>query len=139
MPECHNCPYNGKGNPICLTCPGPPETNHKGRTHLSMDAGEGGQTLGEVEAAMSRKKPFERAECREAQPETEAETEAARRVAYEFTSLTAQEFGLAQALMRGQSMAQAARGLGLTKAAVSARVRKLVQKHPSFRFLRLEG
>lgn len=135
MPECHNCPYNGKGNPICLTCQGPPETNHKGRTHLSMDAGDGGQTMGEAEAALRPKKPFERAECREMTPEMAA----ARRVAYEFTSLSAEEFGLVQALMRGQSMAQAAREMGLTKAAVSARVRKLVERHPAFGFLRRDG
>lgn len=39
MPNCHKCQYNGKSNPICLTCPGPSETpNNHGHTHVSIDA-----------------------------------------------------------------------------------------------------
>lgn len=136
MPECHKCPHNGKGHPECLTCQGPPETNHRGRSHISIDAGDGGQTMGEVEAVLRPdKKPFEPAECREVPPELAA----ALRVVYAFTSLTELEFHLVQRLMRGESMAQIGKRQGVTRAAISAMVKKMVEKHPSFGFLRLEG
>jgi hypothetical protein len=41
--------------------------------------------------------------------------------------------------MRGENMALVGKRQGMTRAAISARVKKLVEKHPSFRFLRLEG
>ncbi len=71
-------------------------------------------------------------------PESEAVT-AARSIAYAFTSLTELEFYLVQRLMRGENMAQIGKRQGMTRAAISARVKKLVQKHPAFRFIRLEG
>lgn len=159
--ECHRCPHNGRQSQACLSCEGPPETNHRGQTFLSINASQGsdGQTFGEVEAALSRKRAQEHAECLEIdvedvdsaqigkdrgslspdhQPESEA-VAAARAVAYAFTSLTELEFYLVQRLMRGESMAQVGKRQGMSRAAISARVKKLVQKHPSFRFLRLEG
>lgn len=159
--ECHRCPHNGQSSTACLSCGGPPDTNHRGQTFLSINASQGsdGQTFGEVEATLSPKRPFERAECLEIdvedvdndrldhdrssvrsdhQPESEAVT-AARAIAYAFTSLTELEFYLVQRLMRGENMAQIGKRQGMTRAAISARVKKLVEKHPAFRFLRLEG
>lgn len=52
MPECHSCQHNGKNSLACLRCPGPPQTNHKGRSHISIDSGASGGTLGEVEAVL---------------------------------------------------------------------------------------
>lgn len=37
MPECHNCPWNGKGSERCLKCAGPADANHHGRTYVSID------------------------------------------------------------------------------------------------------
>ena len=52
MPECHSCKHNGLSWPGCLRCKGPADTNHKGQTFVSLDAGsERGQTLGECEAS----------------------------------------------------------------------------------------
>lgn len=51
MPECHRCEHSGRGRVNCLACAGPAETNHKGRSHVSLDAG-GPQTLGEVDAVI---------------------------------------------------------------------------------------
>jgi len=62
MPECHRCKYDGCCDPHCLRCKGPPATNHKGQTFVSIDAGSGkltrqrsgsanGQTFGEVLAS----------------------------------------------------------------------------------------
>lgn len=162
MPECHNCPENGKQSQACIACNGPADTNHRGQTFLSINSGqrgEDGQTLGEIEATLNDKRPFDRAECLEIdveevdrdplwqnrgfvphdhQPESEAIT-AARAIAYAFTSLTELEFYLVQRLMRGENMAQIGKRQGMTRAAISARVKKLVQQNPAFRFLRLEG
>lgn len=162
MPECHSCLDNGKRSQACLTCNGPADTNHRGQTFLSINAsqqGADGQTFGEVEATLGDKRPSERDDgfgidveevenaqvCYDRsplghyrQPEGEAVT-AARQIAYAFTSLTELEFYLVQRLMRGENMALIGKRQGMTRAAISARVKKLVQKHPAFRFLRLEG
>jgi hypothetical protein len=115
--------------------------------------------LGEIEASLNDKRPFDRAECleidveeveadphgrtrtdadRDGYPESEA-VSVARQVAYAFTSLTELEYHLVQRLMRGENMAQVGKRQGMTRAAISARVKKLVEKHPAFRFLRLDG
>ena len=62
MPECHSCSHNGLSWLGCLRCKGPSETNHKGQTFVSIDAGSGkltrqrsgsanGQTFGEMLAS----------------------------------------------------------------------------------------
>lgn len=54
MPECHKCKHDGKHSKVCVRCAGPGETNHKGRSHISLDASnDGGQTLGDVLAVAS--------------------------------------------------------------------------------------
>lgn len=83
MPECHRCAHDGRRcAAACLSCKGPPETNHKGQTFISLDAGGwSGQTLGEIEAAEAlasdtaddcdqagEKAAFEMAECEELEP-----------------------------------------------------------------------
>jgi hypothetical protein len=169
MPECHTCDRNGKSDPACLKCRGPAETNHRGKTFLSIDAGSDSQsqTLGEVEAAAAGpdgwRAPFEAAECFEVdqdasidpqqggagqeegvcdapqgcEPEPESPLEMARRLAYTFTELSTEEFDVVRRLMRGETMADIGREYGLTRAAISARVRELARKHPAFRFLRV--
>ena len=131
MPECHKCPHNGTGNPICLTCAGPPDTNHRGRSHISIDAGEGAQTLGEVEASMQVQEEADQQTAMEP-----AGIDAARRVLHEFVMLADDDVRLVCSLMRGESMAAVAKREGLTRAAVSWRVKRLVAKHPVFSFLR---
>ena len=38
MPDCHKCPYDGKGSNKCIHCPGPSMTqNNHGLTRLSID------------------------------------------------------------------------------------------------------
>ena len=41
MPECHKCEWDGKQSKRCLKCKGPAETNHKGRSIVSLDAKDG--------------------------------------------------------------------------------------------------
>lgn len=131
MPECHKCPHNGTGSPACLTCAGPPDTNHRGRSHISIDAGEGAQTLGEVAASMQQMQEADQQTAMEP-----AEIDAARRVLHEFVMLADDDVRLVCSLMRGESMAAVAKREGLTRAAVSWRVKRLAAKHPVFSFLR---
>lgn len=38
MPECHQCPYNGKASKKCLSCSGASDKpNNHGRTHVSFE------------------------------------------------------------------------------------------------------
>lgn len=127
MPDCHKCPYNGKGSARCLTCRGPADTNHHGRNHISIDAGDG-QTLGEVEASAAVDRHAD-----EYRPEISPD---AARVAAMMLDLDCDEFVLVKALIRGRTMADVAREAGQTRAAVSARLKRLVERHPVFAFLR---
>ncbi len=97
MPECHSCSHNGLSWLGCLRCKGPPDTNHKGQTFVSLDAGsERGQTLGECEASETfdldsalnevpgvdmdkavGKAAFEMAECFEVEPHPHADRDGA--------------------------------------------------------------
>lgn len=56
MPDCHKCPRNGRPTRACLTCKGPAETNHKGRSHVSLDADSQdsghGQSWADVDAVI---------------------------------------------------------------------------------------
>jgi hypothetical protein len=132
MPECHKCPYNGTGNPICLSCAGPPDTNHRGRSHISIDAGDDAQTLGEVAASIQQMKEADQHDGHK-EP---AGIDAARRVLHEFVTLADDDVRLVCSLMRGESMAAVAKREGLTRATISWRVKRLVAKHPVFSFLR---
>ncbi len=200
MPECHSCSKNGLSWLGCLQCKGPSETNHKGQTFVSFDAGrERGQTLGECEAVSSglfnedpprevdtdaldldtamnaaagdydldndgERAALETAErmgvepaagCdpqaaaadpvaglatsdpeHGAEPEPDSPLDLARKLAFVFTELTTEEFDLVRRLMRGENMADIGRTSGITRAAVSMRVRTLARKHPVFLFLR---
>jgi len=129
MPECHKCLLNGQRSPKCLSCKGPPDTNHKGASHISIDAGEDDRTLGETLASLAV------SDHRGAAPIADA-LDMARLVACEFCSLSASEFALVQQLMRGGTMAGVGRNAKLTRATISARVKRLVARHPVFEFLR---
>jgi DNA-binding NarL/FixJ family response regulator len=131
MPECHRCPYNGKHSKACLKCKGPADTNHKGKSFVSIDSGDG-QTLGEVEAS-ARISVFSHEDVRSRMPRVHPD---AVRVAVAFLSLTQSDFELVQALLGGKNMSDVSRDVGLTRAAISAQVKRLVRKHPVFAFLR---
>jgi len=129
MPECHKCPHDGKGSDACITCGGAAETNHKGRSHVSIDAGDG-QTLGEVEASIAAVwRGWEGERFPEVSPD-------AVKVAAAFLSMDDAEFALVRSLMSGKSMSDVAREEGVTRASVSWRVKRLAGRHPVFAFLR---
>ena len=130
MPECHKCRWNGKRSKRCLTCRGAGDTNHKGQSFVSIDAGDDSQTLGEVEASLMRVRPA---------MDADAVPDVARRIMAAFMDLTPQEFALVQGLMRQRSLADIARDTGETRAAACARLGGIVERHPLFAFLRRNG
>lgn len=127
--DCHKCQHNGKGSTACLSCKGPSETNHKGRSHVSIDAGGNSQTMGEVEASISVMFKDVKSKFPRIHPD-------AAKVALAFLSMDDADFRLVKALLGGKTMASVAREAGLTRAAVSAQVKRLAVKHPVFSFLR---
>lgn len=130
MPECHRCKFNGKGDPRCLTCKGPPEVNNKGRYVVSMDSAESGrQSCGEVAATCKRI-----GTGRSFVPSPELDL--ALKVVYVFAELTPIEFDMVRLLFGGATQSDIARARGLTRQAISLAMRKLVKKHPVFGALR---
>lgn len=135
MPECHKCPHNGKGLPVCLTCEGPPKTlSNAWANHISIDSGDSNQTLGEVEAALQ---VWSEGGRRGDTSLVDNVSPDAWRVAMTMLDLDLDEFRLIKGLLReGKSMATIAREEKLTRAAISARVKRLTERHPVFSFLR---
>lgn len=146
MPECHNCPHNGRANEACLACKGPPETNHKGKTFVSLDAtteGDGGQSAAMVEAAML-------AFGEEPEPDHDDETpspdgadaprcgadmpecceDAARRALAFVLALPNEDLLLLAHRSRGGNMAAFGKVARMSKQAVHIRWARIVRQHP---------
>lgn len=134
MPECHRCEHNGTGSTACLRCRGPAETNHKGRTFLSIDAGDEPQTLGEVEASAAVRY---RQETLEAEASERIDASNLREALRTVFDLSPENFAMVRAFFHGATMADVGRDMGMTRATISARVKRLVKRHPAFAFLRL--
>ncbi len=127
MPECHHCPHNGTASPACLDCKGPPETNHKGKTWVSLDSGEGPQTAAMVEAVME---PIQTAgECGGVAMESCC-ADAARRLLAYLVGLSPTDLSLVLARVRGLPMAAWGRRYGVTKQGAQQRWRAIVRRHP---------
>jgi len=129
VPECHRCQYDGKGDPHCLTCKGPPATNNKGRYVVSRDSGGGHRSEAEVASDTKRISV-----ARTYNPAKELDY--ALEVIYAFVELTQVEFDLVRQLVGGATQSDIARAHGLTRQAISLAMRKLVKKHPVFGVLR---
>lgn len=129
MPECHRCPFDGKGDPRCLTCKGPPEVNNKGRNVVSRDSGNSRRSKAETESDTKRI-PV----ARSYNPPIVFDY--ALEVVYAFSSLSVEEFVLVRMFLNGATQSQMARAQGVTRQAVSLAVKKLVQRHPVFGVLR---
>lgn len=130
MPECHKCPHNRARSEACLKCRGPSETaNNHGRSHISIDAGSDDQKMGEVEASRSRD---HRSTIAGNIPGVHPDV---LTIVSAFACLTDAEFALVRAYLNRKSMADLGRSTGLTRAAISARVARLVEKHPVFSFM----
>ena len=134
MPECHRCEHNQTGSAACLKCRGPAETNHKGRTFLSIDAGDEPQTIGEVEACAAVRYRQETIEAESSDHIDVANLREALRTVFD---LSPENFAMVRAFFHGATMADVGRDMGMTRATISARVKKLVKRHPAFAFLRL--
>ena len=126
MPECHRCHLNGTGSNACLKCPGPPDTNHKGRIMVSIDAGDNQQTGAEVEASLADTY----------QPSTGEEialpdccADAVRRLLATIVALDDAELLLLMRRLRGQSLASIAGIRRQTRQASHAQWNRIVARH----------
>ncbi len=129
MPECHKCPLDGKGDPRCLSCQGPPKVNHKGRSFVSVDSGEGEQSAAGVAMVMKGIRP-------KASYRPPEELEMALKAIYAMIELSPAEFVVVQAIMRGATQAEVSREFGLTRQAINSFIKLMVKRHPVFAFLR---
>lgn len=136
MPLCHNCEYNGKADSHCLDCAGPSDTPYnKGKTHLSIDAGDV-QTLGAVAASRQKQQQnadidAQAAELDEASVEFGMHVGALRVIQY-FCDLDPAEVSLILMSLHN-NLANIGRECGLTRAAISLRMQKIVEKHPELK------
>ena len=54
MPDCHKCKHNLKKHRACIKCKGPSETNHKGRSHKTLDiVNKHGDSWADAEASQA--------------------------------------------------------------------------------------
>lgn len=116
MPECHNCPYDGKGAPECIDCKGPPDTNHQGQTFVSVDAVFGLATPTLTSTADLDLKPC----C----------CDAVRQMLAIFVVMNDTDRLLVCYVLRGGTPTAWARSRGLTKQSAFQRVKRLVKTYP---------
>lgn len=141
MPECHRCRWNTEPpteakEAACLECKGPPETNHKGKVFVSLDAdgGRGRQTLAEAEIAMRR---TEGEEVRGQLPDCCRKTALA--LLDYMDGLTAAEIKVLVAVAHGASLAEVARAAGVTRQAAHGRWKVIVGKFPELAAVLITG
>lgn len=146
MPECHNCPHNGSPTDACLSCKGPPETNHKGKTWVSLDATEGerdDQSAALVEASLLA---FGEAPETDHDDETQGADgsdaprcgadmpecceDAARRALATVFGLSNEDLVLFAHRMRGGMLSAFGRDFGLTRQGAHQRWLSLMRRHP---------
>ncbi len=131
MPECHNCAHNGRRSEACLTCSGPPETNHKGKTWVSLDSGDDPQTAAMVEAVME---PVRTEESGGVALE-DCCADAARRLLAYLATLASADLSLLLSRVGGKPMADWGRTFGVTKQGAHQRWLALCRRHPELRVL----
>jgi len=131
MPECHKCTLNGTGSEACLTCKGPPETNHHGKTHVSLDSevANDPQTGAEVEASMTVCDRYE-PPCIEKIDLPDCCADTARRLLAFLSSLEASDLSLVIWRAQGRSLAAWGRRNGFTRQYAHHRYTLLSDKEP---------
>ncbi len=135
MPDCHKCRWNtappsSAKRDACLACPGPADTNHKGRVHVSIDSGDA-QTAAEVDASLRVSSADDLPELDIDDPATlEAMELGAMRLLLYFKSLTKEQVVLLWYVLRSKSLADVAARLGRTRAMLSHLWRELVRERP---------
>lgn len=125
--ECHKCPYRGTAR--CLSCPADQPLSHAGQTFVSLNAG-GAQTLGEVEASL-RASPVDEEDEEEYDERSVAygERQGALKLLLYLERLDPGEVSILLMALTS-SLSDIARRSGQHRATISARWRRLVEKHP---------
>jgi hypothetical protein len=130
MPECHKCPHNGQGSPFCLKCIGPSDSNHHGRTFVSLDSGHAAQTGAEVEAALK----VEQQEPQDDLINLQACcADAVRRLVGFLARIEKADLSLLDWIGQGKSMYSWAKQHGVSRQAASSRYAMLCRKIPALK------
>lgn len=127
MPECHKCPHNGLGHADCLTCKGPPETNHKGRTFVSLDSGEDPQTAAAVEAATANVATGDDGSDIALPP---CCADAVRRLLGYLVALESADLSMVVSRVRGDTLADWGRSHGMSRQGAHRRWIAICRRHP---------
>lgn len=111
--ECHKCPLNGKGDPRCITCPGPSKTPlQSGVVAYSLDSMK---AAGMVQAAAPTELQ-ERGRCTDLPLAVE---ERLLDFLYRLFSLTEQKYLLVRHVFLGGSLSQFGRSTGVSRQRVN--------------------
>ena len=136
MPLCYQCEWNDRPasdakTRACVACPGPGEwLTHKGRVHVSIDAGAA-QTAAEVEASNQARARTDDEGFDENDPAFRAGMEAGgARVLLYFKELTKEQVVLLYHFLNSGSLAGAAEKLGRTRAMLSKLWRSMLDERP---------
>ncbi len=135
MPSCHKCPYQpeiDRLRSICAACPGASD-NFGGMVHLQA-AKDGSGELVLHDGANVRTAPdycpnestTSRIDC------PPAARDYLLRLLAEFSSLSDQQAVVACRMLRGETITQMAKSLGMTKEAVFSRWKSLCAKSPAW-------
>ena len=120
MPECHDCPKNGKGSPDCLKCKGPGETNNHGQRMAHFQHAADIELVAHGPAGTP---DFGLPACC---------TDALRRLLAEFRGLNVEQLALVCSALNGQSLSAFARSRGVSRQSVFLMRNRLAEKSPVF-------
>ena len=134
MPVCHKCAHNLQGHAECLSCRGPGEPSHAGKSFVSLSsmddpagylhahAAEGWRITGAGGGEGVTGLP-------------DGVEDYLRRLLSSFAQMKDGQAVICRRLLAGQTMAEAARGMGVTRQAVYSAVRKMMRQFPEVRAL----
>lgn len=126
MPECHKCKYDGKGLAVCLTCKLSTGPNNKGRSHVSLDAGNRDLVM-RYSLDPPEQESLKLDDCC---------LDAVMSVLKSLQDMDDDDLSIIMAIIRGESLSQWARSRNLTRAAASWRIMRIAQKNKALSFLR---
>lgn len=117
MPECHNCPHDGKGSSECITCVGPSNNNNKGQVFVSADL-----VFNLIKPPPSSTPELDLNECC---------CDAVRRLMSVFIKMNDIDRTLVFYVLCGGTPTAWAKERNVTKQSAFARIKRLINNHPS--------
>ena len=130
--SCHSCPWQGRGLPVCITCPGPADDSNAGISYVHIDAAEAGMEMIERQR-IGGDGMADEAERGAAtvtatlSPEVE---NALRVVLGDLSQLERTDRDVFFGIWNGRTLTEIADEAGISKQAVSVRVNRMCRRHP---------